>query len=243
MRTFLFIALVVISGCFAGTIHGLVNLVIVEPYLDKAIGIENQHMFVSGEAKDSPEFWAQYYSYRAWQKGGEILSGSILGMSIGALFGIVYACSRNSLPMGHDLKKTFTLAAIMWLTIYFIPFLKYPANPPTVGDPNTIILRETLYVLFLAISGFGALGFYQIYKKLQSRKKIIAFVGYVILMGLAFILMPPNPDKISTSMDLVNGFRIVSVIGSSVFWISLAVILGIFWHKFQPQTPVLQKTS
>jgi len=39
------------------------------------------------------------------------------------------------------LKKTFTLAAIMWLTIYIIPFLKYPANPPTVGDPETVLVQ------------------------------------------------------------------------------------------------------
>ena len=41
MKTVLFIAIVLVSGCFAGTIHGLVNLAIVEPYLDEAIGIEN----------------------------------------------------------------------------------------------------------------------------------------------------------------------------------------------------------
>ncbi|MEM3135630.1 MAG: hypothetical protein QXW37_02760, partial [Candidatus Nitrosotenuis sp.] len=71
MKTLLFIALVLVSGCAAGVIHGLVNLVIVEPYLDIAIGIETQNMFKSGEAQDTPQFWAEYYSYRAWQKGGQ----------------------------------------------------------------------------------------------------------------------------------------------------------------------------
>ena len=236
MKTALFLAIVLISGGLAGTIHGLANLVIVEPYLDVAIGIENQHLFASGEEKDTSEFRAEYDSYRYWQKGGQVLAGAILGTSTGALFGIVYAYSRNSLPGRHDLKKTFTLAAIMWLTIYFIPFLKYPANPPTVGDPETVVLRSILYLSFIAISGFGALGFYQIYKKLQSRKKITAFVGYAIFIGIAFVMMPVNHDEITAPMDLVNQFRITSVIAVSIFWVFLAAILGVFWHKLQPQT-------
>ncbi|MFB5612776.1 MAG: CbtA family protein [Nitrosarchaeum sp.] len=241
MKTALFFVIVLFSGVLAGTIHGIANLVLVEPYLDQAIGIENQHLFASGEEKDTPEFRAEFDSYRYWQKGGQVLAGAILGTSIGALFGIVYAYSRNSLPGKHDLKKTFTLAAIMWLTIFFIPFLKYPANPPTVGDPETVVLRSILYLSFIAISGFGAVGFYQIYKKLESRKKIIAFVGYAIFIGMIFAVMPANPDEISAPMELVNGFRIMSVIAVSVFWVSVAVILGMIWHKFQPQISAIKK--
>ena len=45
MKTGIFIAIVLLSGCFAGIIYGALNLAIVEPYLDKAIGIENQALF------------------------------------------------------------------------------------------------------------------------------------------------------------------------------------------------------
>jgi predicted cobalt transporter CbtA len=238
VKTALFLAIVLISGALAGTIHGVTNLVLVEPYLDTAIGIENQHLFASGEEKDTPEFRAEFDSYRYWQKGGQVLAGAILGTSIGALFGIVYAYSRNSLPGRTDLKKTFALAAIMWLTIYLIPFLKYPANPPTVGDPDTVVLRSILYLSFIAISGFGTVGFYQLYKKLQSQKKIVAFAGYAIFISMVFAVMPPNPDEISAPMELVNGFRIMSVIAVSAFWVSVAVILGVFWHKFQPDSQI-----
>ena len=177
MKTILFLAIVLFSGALAGTLHGVANLAIVEPFLDTAIGIENQNLFASGEEKDTPEFWVEYDAYRDWQKGGQVLAGAILGTSMGGLFGIVYVLSRNALPQGNDLKKSFTLAAIMWLTIYIIPFLKYPANPPTVGDPETVVLRSILFLSLIAISGFGAVAFYQVYKRLQS-KKIAAFVGY-----------------------------------------------------------------
>ena len=227
-------AIVLVSGALAGTLHGIANLAIVEPYLDEAIGIENQNLFASGEEEDTPEFWVGHNSYRDWQKGGQVLAGAILGTSIGALFGIVYAFARNSLPGSNDVGKALVLAGIMWVTVYLIPFLKYPANPPTVGDGETVVLRAILYLSFIAISGFGAVGFYQLYKKLHSKTKILSFVGYAAFIGIVFVLMPPNPDEVTAPMDLVDGFRAMSVVGVSVFWISVAVILGMFWHKFRP---------
>jgi len=238
MKTALFIVIILISGCFAGVIHGLTNLAIVEPYLDEAIGIENQILFASGEEEDTPEFLAEYTSYRVWQKGGQILAGAVLGTSIGALFGIVFAFSRNSLPQGNNMKKGLTLAGIMWITLYLIPFLKYPANPPTVGDPDTVVLRSILYLSFIAISGFGALGFYQLFKKLRNGRKIFSIIGYVAFMVGVFLLMPPNPDEISAPMDLVNGFRVMSVVAVTVFWISLGIIVGLFWQKYQPDKKI-----
>mgnify|MGYP003320309621 FL=1 len=227
-----FIVIVLVSGFVAGTIHGAVNLAIVEPYLDKAIGIENQALFESGEAEDTPQFWVEYNAYRDWQKSGQLLAGGILGMSIGALFGIVFAYSRNSLPKGHTVKKTFVLAAIMWLTIFLIPFLKYPANPPTVGEADTVILRQTLYLLFIAISGFSAVGFSRLYKKLEN-KKYLAFVGYAVFITAVFFIMPPSPDEVTAPMDLVNGFRTMSVMAVTIFWIAEAIILGALWQRYK----------
>lgn len=233
MRTFLFIAIVLISGVTAGLIHGGANFVFVEPSLDQAIGIENQHLFASGEEKDTPEFRAEFDSYRYWQKSGQILAGAILGISIGSLFGIVFVLSRNSLPGKSDISKSLILAGVMWLTIYFIPFLKYPANPPTVGDPDTVVLRSILYLLFITISGFGAIGFYKIFKKLKT-KKFIAIMGYAIFIGMVFFAMPENPDKITASANLVDHFRAMSVLAVSIYWLSLGVVLGSLWNHYKP---------
>lgn len=234
MKTSLFIIIVLISGALAGLVHGTVNFAIVEPYLDQAIGIENQNMFESGEAEDTPAFWVEYEGYRTWQKSGQILAGVILGTSIGALFGIVYALSRNSLPGSTDVKKAILLAGIMWFTLYLIPFLKYPANPPTVGDGETVVLRAILYLSFIAISGFGAVGFYQLSKKFKSNKKLVALIGYVAFISSIFFVMPENPDEITAPMSLVNEFRLMSVLGVSSFWVSVGLILGLFWNKFRP---------
>jgi len=240
MKAFLFIVIVLISGAFAGFIHGTVNFAIVEPYLDQAIGIENQNLFESGEEKDTPEFWVEYEGYRVWQKSGQILAGVILGTSVGALFGIVFALTRNSLPGNNNVKKALVLAGIMWFTMFLIPFLKYPANPPTVGDAETVVLRSILYLSFIAISGFGAVGFYKLSKKFQNKKKLVALIGYGVFISAVFFAMPENPDEITAPMDLVNEFRIMSFLGVSSFWISIGVILGFFWNRFSPHKETTQ---
>jgi predicted cobalt transporter CbtA len=238
MKTSIFLIIVLVSGAFAGLVHGSANLVLVEPYLDEAIGIENQNLFASGEEDDTLEFWIEYEGYREWQKGGQLLAGVILGTSIGSLFGIVFALSRNSLPGDNNVKKALILAGIMWFTIYFIPFLKYPANPPTVGEAETVVLRSILYLSFIAISGFAAVGFYKLSKMFKGNKKLFALVGYSVFVSLVFIAMPENPDEITAPIDLVNGFRIMSVLAVSTYWIAVGLILGILWNRFKSNKEV-----
>ena len=235
MKTFLFISIVLVSGFAAGIAHGLVNLAIVEPYLDQAIGIENMGKFQSGQEQDTPQFWENFNTYRIWQKQGEVLAGGILGLSTGALFGVVFAYSRHVLPGDNHIKKALVLAGMMWFTIFFIPFLKYPANPPTVGDPNTIVLRSSLYIAIIILSGLGALGFSRIYKRMQkSMKRLLVPIGFAVYISTIFVLLPPSPDAITAPMDLVNGFRIVSALTVTMTWIINAIILGYLWERFQP---------
>ena len=232
MKTGLFIIIVLVSGCFAGLIHGGINLAIVEPFLDQAIGIENQNLFAMGEEKDTPEFWVEYNSYRVWQKGGQILAGAILGTSIAALVGIVFLFVRKTLPQGNNVKKTLILSGLMWFTIFVIPFLKYPANPPTVGETETVVVRGILFLTFIAISGLSAVAFYQVYKRLQNRK-ILAFAGYAVFISIVFFIMPENPDEVTAPIELVDGFRSASFVAVSVYWLTLGLILGGFVEKLQ----------
>jgi predicted cobalt transporter CbtA len=234
MKTLTFIGITLLSGAIAGTLLGLINQVVVEPFIDKAIGIEMQRHIAAGEIIDLN---AQSH-YRLWQKGGEIAAGAILGMSIAALFGIVFAYSRDSLP-GHNnnnKKKALILGGIMFLVLFLVPALKYPANPPAVGDPNTISYRETLYTAILAISGFSALGLAFLYRKLGNKqsKKIIVPSIYAFVIASAYLLLPPNPDKITIPTDLIVSFRIASVFTMGIFWGLLGIILGLFWDKLKP---------
>ena len=86
MKTIAFIIITLLSGAIAGTLLGLINQILVEPFVDDAIEIETQNMISEGKTVDRQEV----NSVRLWQKGGEIVAGTILGTSIGALFGLVF---------------------------------------------------------------------------------------------------------------------------------------------------------
>lgn len=232
MKAHVFVAITLLSGAIAGTVLGVINQGLVEPFIERAIAIEMQNAAQDGEIINPIEFDA----YRLWQRGGEVAAGTILGLSIGSLFGIVFAYARGSLPGSSEKKKALLLAGIMWLVLFLVPALKYPANPPAVGDPETIYYRQSLYVAFLAISGLSALGLAFLYRKMQSTtaKKIAIPLAYAVIMVGAFVAMPPNPDQVSAPMDLVNGFRLVSGFTMTVFWGLLGLLLGSFWDKLRP---------
>jgi predicted cobalt transporter CbtA len=242
MDSLSFLVVALISGAIAGTILGFVNLALVEPYLDKAIGIEVQNSISEGEEVNPVE----HNNYRLWQKGGEIAAGTILGMAFGSLLGMVFVFGRRIIPSGSNIKKALVLSGIVWLVIFLVPAIKYPANPPTVGDPDTINYRQSLFISFILISGFTALGLAILYTKMKKSKVSIKFltvsVIYAIIMTGAFLVVPPNPDEITAPMDLVNGFRIMSMLTITVFWIILGITFGLIWEKLKPHEATQFKT-
>jgi predicted cobalt transporter CbtA len=232
MKTIIFIAITLLAGAIAGTILGAINQVAVEPYIDHAVELEMQNTNQSSQIINPAEFTA----YRLWQRGGEIVAGTILGLSIGSLFGIVFAYTHSSVPGSNNKKKALKVAGIMWFVLFLMPALKYPANPPAVGDPETIYYRQSLYVAFLVISGSSALGLAFLYRKMGALniKKAIIPAAYAAIISGAYLAMPANPDPINAPMDLVIGFRITSAITISMFWGLLGVIFGTFWDKLNP---------
>ena len=219
-----------------GAFLGILNQFATEPFIDKAINVEVQRDAAAGEQVDQ----GQLAQYRIWQKTGGMIFSTIFGTSLGALFGIVFVYARKSLPGSNNLKKALFLAGIMWFVLFFMTALKYPPNPPSVGDPDTINLRQSLYIAFITISGFSALGVALLYRKLGAvpstakSRKVIAPLTYAVIRIGVYLALPPNPDTISTPMDLVMSFRIASVFTLAAYWAVMPVVFGILWNKFKP---------
>jgi hypothetical protein len=217
------------SGVIAGIILAFLNLGIVEPTIDKAIALEVQKQVSSGENVNMSEL----IDYRYWQKAGAFAGGAIYGAGLASLFGVVFVFARSKLPGKNNKQKAVLLAGIMWLVLFLMVALKYPANPPAVGDPETIYYRETLYVGYILISGSAALGMAVIWIKTRmNSKKIIIPLMYAAIMVTAYVVMPSNPDKIEISMDLIQTFRILTAITIGVFWGTMGLIFGSLWDKF-----------
>lgn len=220
------------SGVIAGLILAGVNYYVAEPFIDQAIGIEVDNSIASGEVVDFDEL----STYRMWQKEGTFAAGAFLGLTYGAILGIVYVISRKYLPSSDDRKKALILAAIMCLSLYVVPFIKYPANPPAVGDPETIGLRDSLYTSYQLASGLIALGVTILMYKLRriSYIKYIIPVFYLGLVASIYAIFPASPDEITAPVDLVNAFRAVTFGTMVMFYLVLGAIFGIMWNKFKP---------
>ena len=232
MNSISLLAVTIFSGAIAGTILAIINLGLVEPYIDSAIALETQRKISSGENVDM----AELVHYRFWQKGGAIAAGAVYGISLGALFGIIFAYGRKALPGDNNKKKALFLAGVLWFVLYLMVAIKYPANPPAVGDPETIYYRQILYVGYLAISGFTALALAITWKRVQfGSKKILFPLIYAAVMIVAYVVLPPNPDKISISMDLIHTFRVVTALTIGLFWGILAIVFGSLWDRFIPR--------
>lgn len=237
MKALTLVGITLTSGVIAGIILAFLNLGIVEPTIDKAIALEVQKQVSSGENVNMSEL----IDYRYWQKAGAFAGGAIYGAGLAALFGVIFVFARNKLPGKNNKQKAIFLAGIMWFVLFLMVALKYPANPPAVGDPETIYYRETLYVGYIMISGLAALGMAVIWIKTRiNSKKIIIPLMYAAIMVTAYAVMPSNPDKIEISMDLIQTFRVLTAITIGVFWGILGIIFGSFWDKFLSKEQALE---
>lgn len=229
MKASTLVGITLSSGVIAGIILAFLNLGIVEPTIDKAIALEVQKQVSSGENVDM----SALIDYRYWQKAGAFAGGAIYGAGFASLFGVIFVFARSKLPGKNHKQKAILLAGIMWLVLFLMVALKYPANPPAVGDPETIYYRETLYVGYLMISGLAALGMAVIWIRTRiNSKKLIIPLMYAAIMVTAYVVMPSNPDKIEISIDLIQTFRILTAITIGVFWGILGIIFGSLWDKF-----------
>ena len=76
MKTLTFLSITLLSGAVAGSILVLINLAVVEPFIDKAIGTETQRQISAGLTIDP----IQQSNYRIWQKEGAIVASTIYGI-------------------------------------------------------------------------------------------------------------------------------------------------------------------
>ena len=232
MNSYSFIFISLLAGVVAGLVLAGINYFIAEHIIDQAIGIEIENNIAVGETVDFDEL----NSYRVWQKEGTFVAGAFLGLTYGAILGIVYVFARRYLPSSDDRKKALVLAGLMCLALYIVPFIKYPANPPAVGDPETIGLRESLYTTYQLTSGLIVLGLSVLLFKIRTINlfKYLIPVFYVGLIGLIFAIFPANPDAITAPMDLVNSFRIVTFTSMIIFYLVLGIVFGAIWRRYKP---------
>ena len=134
-----------IVGLFAGLLAGTFAYVTGEPHIDSAIAIEEAAvprtpMTPNGKAIPADPEEEPLVS-RDGQRFGLFLATSLYGVALGGIFAVGFTLLRRRLRTPSDSYAALGLAAAGYVGIVLVPFLKYPPNPPAVGDPETITKR------------------------------------------------------------------------------------------------------
>ena len=83
---------------------------------------------------------------------GLFVAVMVYSAAFGGLFGLAFAFAQGRMP-GDSAAGGWRLAGLVgFIAIYLVPNLKYPANPPSVGNPETIGMRTALYFGMIGIS-------------------------------------------------------------------------------------------
>jgi predicted cobalt transporter CbtA len=222
LRSILLAAL--LAGVLGGLMAGLFHLWATEPILQQAIDIEHQQRQIKGTAAE-PEMVS-----RSVQHIGLIVGFLLYGVIWGGLFGLVYWYVARRTTAWRPIRQGLGLALTGYWTLGIFPQLKYPANPPGVGEAATISYRQELYFSFLGLSLLGAALGAIMYRDLGRVRGVahwatvrtaLVLLVYALYAATVSLLLPDNPDPVSMPGSLVAQFRWLSVAGTTVFWLVL----------------------
>jgi predicted cobalt transporter CbtA len=219
----------IIAGLLAGLTVSVFHLMVTERLIDQAIELEEQQAHAPGAAAHDE---GEPIVSRRVQKGGLVLGYLLYGLTWALPFGVVFQLARRWLPNASGTKQGLILAFFAYWSVCLLPFLKYPANPPGVGDPETIGYRQSLYLGFLVLSiAVTTVSVWVGRSVARSRGSgsgpwLAIGVCLAVLSVVLYLLMPSNPDEVTMPADLVRSFRALSLVGLSLFWIVLGFLFG-----------------
>jgi len=229
-----------IRGMFVGLLAGFlvfgVGRIFGEPQVDRAIGFEN----ALGEARArvaaakgihvdaEPELVS-----RAVQAGLGLFTGVVVYCAaIGGLFALVFAAAdRRVIDLGPRAVSAL-LAASGFIAVYVVPGLKYPANPPAVGLPDTLGLRTALYFIMLACSVAAMVGAAVLRQRLVSRQggwnaALVAGGCYIIAMIVVAVVLPGvNEIPNGFPAEVLWQFRVASCGMQLIMWGTIGLAFG-----------------
>ena len=217
-----------VVGAIAGLLAGVFAFVFGEPRVQDAIDIEN-----AASAHASLAHVGDWVVSRDEQRGGLFLATALYGIAAGGLFSIAFAALRGRGSQRTDWELSTRLAGAIFVAIVVVPFLKYPPNPPAVGDPETIGERTAYYLILLVGSALAMFAAARVMWSMRSDAppwaRPLAGAGTFIVVAGGLALALPAIQEVPRDFPapLIWEFRLSSLGTQAVLWAALGVGFGI----------------
>ncbi|MGQ0464496.1 MAG: CbtA family protein [Sporichthyaceae bacterium] len=191
----------ILRGMFAGLIGGLLAwffaLALAEPVIDAAIEYEGARDEALAKLDGiALEEGAPLVS-RTIQGGIGIGVGTVLfAIAMGALVAVAYSLCLGRTGAVRAKPLALLVAAAGFLTVFLIPFAKYPTSPPAASTDDTIHDRGTLFLVVLGVAVLGMVAAVVVGQALKPKfgtwnASVIAGVGYLVGITALFVALPP----------------------------------------------------
>ncbi|NGN66605.1 CbtA family protein [Streptomyces sp. A7024] len=215
-----------LAGLLAGGFALLVSYFLGEPAVDAAIAFEEHHA-------GAHEHGEEALVTRTMQATAGLATGVLIyGVAIGGIAALVICYGLGRMGRLGPRAVSALISGAALVCVYVVPFLKYPANPPAVGDPETIGRRTALYFLLVVLAVILCVAAVLAGKALAPRiggwwASVAGGVGFVLALWLAFVLMPGSGiDAGHFPADVLWEFRVATLAVHVTLWTAFGLVFG-----------------
>ena len=214
-----------------------------EPAVDKAIAFESamdeakakaEHDAAAARGEKPPpvEQEPELVSRRVQAGIGLFTGVTVYSIAFGGLFALGFAILFGRMGDWSPRVTAAVLALMGFIAIYAVPILKYPANPPSIGNPDTIGLRTAIYFGMMLLSLASMIAAWSVRNRLVDQLGAwnatlvgaAVFLVAVVVFGLA---MPPlNEVPQGFPAVVLWRFRMASLGAQALMWTVLGLGFG-----------------
>lgn len=231
----------VLMGLIAGLLVGGFHNLFTVPVMERAIVLEGERSPAEPTDPEEEEGPNTDVSLGV-QRIGMTLGTGIYGAIIGLFFAVGFVLLHRLAPNWPVIWVALGVGALGFWSLSLFPFIKYPLNPPGVGDEATLVVRQLGQTLFMLISALAAGLALDLFRRINQNVEVLssrlaaygtvvaAYAGIALAIVFAF---PGNPDPVPVPVDLLELFRTLTMVGHFLTWALLAVgvALSIIWHE------------
>ncbi|WP_329519830.1 CbtA family protein [Spirillospora sp. NBC_01491] len=216
-----------LAGLAAAAIALLIAWLYGEPQVGHAIAYEEAKAHTAHEGHE-----AEVVGRTMQRTGGLITAMAFYGVALGGLFSIAFAFAHGRLGALGARATAGVVALAGFVAVELVPFLKYPATPPAVGDPETIGSRTALYfgmvLLGVLATTAAVIARHRLAPGLGGwNATIVTAVGFAVVIAV-FYRITPKPDAVADGFPatVLWDFRVASFGVQLVLWATLGLLFG-----------------